>query len=91
MESEQEKILIGKLRVVKNYFEKTYVTGASCLWLIATFWDIYKLQRYWFDYALELYTSFLVLLMMIYSIFLLLSKLFLIVTTSFFLFCLFFS
>ena len=69
MESEQEKILIGKLRVVKNYFEKTYVTGASCLWLIATFWDIYKLQRYWFDYALELYTSFLVLLMMIYSIY----------------------
>ena len=69
MESEQEKILIGKLRVVKNYFEKTYVTGASCLWLIATFWDIYKLQRYWFDYALELYTSFLVFLMMVYSIY----------------------
>ena len=69
MESEQEKILIGKLRVVKNYFEKTYVTGASCLWLIATFWDIYKLQRYWFDYALELYTSFLVILMMVYSIY----------------------
>ena len=69
MASEQEKILIGKLRVVKNYFEKTYVTGASCLWLIATCWDIYKLQRYWFDYALELYTSFLVFLMMIYSIY----------------------
>jgi hypothetical protein len=69
MESEQEKILMGKLRVIKNYFEKTYVTGASCLWLIATFWDIYKLQRYWFDYALELYTSFLVLLMIVYSIY----------------------
>ena len=45
------------------------MTGASCLWLIATFWDIYKLQRYWFDYAIEIYTSFIVLLMMIYSIY----------------------
>ena len=69
MESQEEVILMGKLRVIKNYFEKSYVTGASCLWIIATFWDIYKLQRYWFDYALELYTSFLVLLMMVYSIY----------------------
>jgi len=69
MASQEEIILIGKLRVIKNYFEKTYVTGASCLWLIATFWDIYKLQRYWFDYAIEIYTSFIVLLMMIYSIY----------------------
>jgi len=69
MASQEEIILIGKLRVIKKYFEKTYVTGASCLWLIATFWDIYKLQRYWFDYAIEIYTSFIVLLMMIYSIY----------------------
>ena len=69
MESQEEVILMGKLRVIKNYFEKSYVTGASCLWIIATFWDIYKLQRYWFDYALELYTSFLVLLLMVYSIY----------------------
>ena len=69
MQSQEEIALRGKLRVIKNYFEKTYVTGASCLWLIATFWDIYKLQRYWFDYAIELYTSFIVLLMMIYSIY----------------------
>lgn len=69
MASQEEIVLMGKLRVVKNYFERTYVTGASCLWLIATFWDIYKLQRYWFDYALELYSSFLVLLMIIYSIY----------------------
>ena len=69
MQSQEEIVLIGKLRVIKNYFEKTYVTGASCLWLIATFWDIYKLQRYWFDYAIELYTSIIVLLMMIYSIY----------------------
>ena len=69
MASQEEIILIGKLRVIKNYFEKTSVTGASCLWLIATFWDIYKLQRYWFDYAIEIYTSFIVLLMIIYSIY----------------------
>ena len=69
MASQEEVIIIGKLRVIKNYFEKTYITGASCLWLIATFWDIYKLQRYWFDYAIEIYTSFLVFLMMLYSIY----------------------
>lgn len=69
MESPEEIILIGKLRVIKNYFEKTYITGASLLWLIATFWDIYKLQRYWFDYAIEIYTSLIVFLMMIYSIY----------------------
>ena len=34
-----------------------------------TLWDIYKLQRYWFDYAVEIYTSLIVLLMMIYSIY----------------------
>ena len=69
MASQEEVIIIGKLRVIKNYFEKTYITGASLLWLIATFWDIYKLQRYWFDYAIEIYTSFLVFIMMLYSIY----------------------
>ena len=69
MASQEEIILIGKLRIIKNCFEKIYVTGVSCLWILATFWDIYKLQRYWFDYAIELYTSFLVFLMMIYSIY----------------------
>ena len=69
MASQEEVIIIGKLRVIKNYFERTYITGASLLWLIATFWDIYKLQRYWFDYAIEIYTSFLVFLMMLYSIY----------------------
>lgn len=69
MASQEEIMIIGKLRVIKNYFEKTYITGASLLWLIATFWDIYKLQRYWFDYAIEIYTSFLVFLMMLYSIY----------------------
>ena len=69
MASQEEILSISKLRVIKNYFEKTYVTGASCLWLVATFWDIYKLQRYWFDYAIELYTSLIIFLMMIYSIY----------------------
>ena len=69
MASQEEVIIIGKLRVIKNYFEKTYITGASLLWLIATFWDIYKLQRYWFDYAIEIYTSFIVFLMMVYSVY----------------------
>ena len=69
MPSQEEIALIGKLRIIKNYFERMYIAGVSCLWLIATFWDIYQLQRYWFDYAIELYTSFIVFLMMIYSIY----------------------
>ena len=68
MASKEEIALIGKLRNIKNYIEKTYVSIACGLWLIATFWDIYKLQRYWFDYAIELYTSIVVFLMMVYSI-----------------------
>ena len=69
MASQEEVIIIGKLRVIKNYFEKTYITGASILLLIETYCDIYKLQRYQFDYAFVIYTSFLVFLMMLYSIY----------------------
>ena len=64
----EEPKLIKQLRVVKNYFERFYVILVCLLWTISTCWDIYKLQRYWFDYALELYTTFLIFLTLLYSI-----------------------
>ena len=56
----KEPELIKKSRIVKNCFERFYVILVCLLWIVATCWDIYKLQRHWFDYALELYTSFLI-------------------------------
>ena len=69
MSSRAEMPLISKLRVVKNVLEKIIVSGASCLWIVATVWDVYKLQRYWFDYALEFYTSFFCVLILLFSIY----------------------
>ena len=64
----KEPELIKKLRIVKNYFERFYVILVCLLWIVATCWDVYKLQRYWFDYALEFYSSFLIFITLIYSI-----------------------
>jgi hypothetical protein len=64
----KEPELIKKLRIVKNCFERFYVILVCLLWIVATCWDIYKLQRYWFDYALELYTTFLIFITFLFSI-----------------------
>ena len=64
----KEPELIKKLRVVKNCFERFYVILVCLLWIVVTCWDIYKLQRYWFDYALELYSTFLIFITLLYSI-----------------------
>ena len=64
----KEPELIKKLRKVKNCFERLYVILVCLLWIVTTCWDIYKLQRYWFDYALELYSTFLIFITLLYSI-----------------------
>ena len=64
----KEPELIKKLRIVKNCFERFYVILVCLFWIVATCWDIYKLQRYWFDYALEFYSSFLIFITLLYSI-----------------------
>ena len=69
METKEEIELMGKLRLIKNKIEKAFSSFACFLWIIATFWDIYKLQRYWFDYAVELYTSYMVLLILLYLLY----------------------
>ena len=64
----KEPELIKKLRIIKNYFERFYVILVCILWIVGTCWDIYKLQRYWFDYALELYSTFLIFITLLYSL-----------------------
>ena len=64
----KEPELIKKSRIVKNCFERFYVILVCLLWIVATCWDIYKLQSHWFDYALELYTSFLIFITLLFSI-----------------------
>ena len=68
MYQHKEPELIKKLRIIKNYFERFYVVLVCIFWIVGTCWDIYKLQRYWFDYALELYSTFLIFITLLYSL-----------------------
>ena len=68
MYQHKEPELIKKLRNIKNYFERFYVILVCIFWIVGTCWDIYKLQRYWFDYALELYSTFLIFITLLYSL-----------------------
>ena len=68
MYQHKEPELIKKLRIIKNYFERFYVILVCIFWIVGTCWDIYKLQRYWFDYALELYSTFLIFITLLYSL-----------------------
>lgn len=68
MYEHKEPELIKKVRIIKNCFERLYVILVCLLWIAATCWDIYKLQRYWFDYALELYSTVLIFITLLFSI-----------------------
>ena len=60
--------VVEKFRKFRSIFDKIFITIFGSLWIFATLWDIYKLQRYWLDFAIEFYTSFFIFYMMIYSI-----------------------
>ena len=60
--------VVEKFKKFRSIYDKIYITIAGCLWIFATLWDIYKLQRYWLDYAMEFYTSFFLFFMMIFSL-----------------------
>ena len=60
--------VIEKFKQFRNIFDKLFISFAGSLWIFATLWDIYKLQRYWLDYAVEFYSSFFIFFMMIFSI-----------------------
>ena len=58
--------VVEKFRKFRSIFDKIFITIFGSLWIFATLWDIYKLQRYWLDFAIEFYTSFFIFYMMIY-------------------------
>ena len=64
----QEGDVIKKFRIFRSIFDKLFVSISGCLWIFATLWDIYKLQRYWLDYMIEFYSSFFIFYMIIFSI-----------------------
>ena len=68
MESKEELELLAKYRVIKNCFERINVALSCCLWLLANLYDVFKLERYWFDYTIEFYTNLVALILMTYSI-----------------------
>ena len=68
MNSGQKYDIEKKFQVLRNVFDKLYILIIGSLWIIATLWDIYHLQRYWLDYTIELYSSFFIFFMMIFAI-----------------------
>ena len=64
----QEGDVIIKFKIFRSIFDKLYISIAGSLWIFATLWDIYKLQRYWLDYTIEFYSSFFIFYMIIFSI-----------------------
>lgn len=59
---------IEKFRVIRSIFDKLFIVIAGSLWIFATLWDIFQLQRYWLDYVIEFYTSFFIFYMILYSL-----------------------
>lgn len=60
--------VIEKFKSFRSIYDKVFISFAGSFWIFATIWDVYKLQRYWLDYAVEFYSSFFIFCMMIYSI-----------------------
>ena len=60
--------VIAKFKIIRSIYDKLFITIGGSLWIFSTLWDIYKLQRYWLDYSIEFYSSFLIFCMIIYSI-----------------------
>ena len=59
---------IERFRIIRSIYDKIFITFAGSLWILSTLWDIYKLQRFWLDYAIEFYSSFIIFYMIIFSI-----------------------
>ena len=60
--------VIAKFKIIRSIYDKLFITIGGSLWIFSTLWDIYKLHRYWLDYSIEFYSSFLIFYMIIYSI-----------------------
>jgi hypothetical protein len=61
--------IISIFKRIRSIYDITFILIGGSLWIFATLWDIYQLQRYWLDYCIEFYSSFLVFFMIIYSLY----------------------
>ena len=61
--------VISIFKRIRSIYDITFILIGGSLWIFATLWDIYQLQRYWLDYCIEFYSSFLVFFMIIYSLY----------------------
>jgi hypothetical protein len=59
----------SKVRIVKEKYDKFFTLGISCLWVLATLWDLICFHCYWSDYMLELYSCFFFVFMFLHFIF----------------------
>ena len=59
----------SKLRIIKEKYDKFFTLIISCLWVLATLWDLIRFHCYWNDYMLELYSCFFFVFMFLYFIF----------------------
>ena len=64
----QQIDVIKIFKRIRSIYDIIFILIGGSLWIFSTLWDIYKLQRFWLDYCIEFYSSFLVFCMMIYSI-----------------------
>ena len=64
----KEGDVIIKFKIFRSIFDKLFISIAGSLWILATLWDIYRLQRYWLDYTIEFYSSFFIFYMIIFAI-----------------------
>ena len=60
--------VVEKFKVIRSIYDKFFISIAGSLWIFSTLWDIYKLQRYWLDYAIEFYSCFFIFYMIMFSI-----------------------
>ena len=60
--------IIEIFKKIRYIYDIIFISIGGSLWIFSTLWDIYKLQRYWLDYSIEFYSSFLIFYMIIYSI-----------------------
>ena len=53
----------SKVRIIKEKYDKFSTLIISCLWVLATLWDLICFHCYWSDIMLELYSSFFFIFM----------------------------
>ena len=58
----------SKVLIIKEKYDKFFTLIISCLWVLATLWDLICFHCYWSDIMLELYSSFFFIFMFLHFI-----------------------